>query len=481
MVSSYPAVLAWPPSRYSRPLSTPYASAVDPLLPAIKLAWRLGMGYPLDDWQVEQIRAPFELCPEGHPRAGKLRYRQVLISLGRQNGKTEIAAAMGILVMLLKTIALVIGIASTAEQARIVYTRTLQVIQSNEALKKRFARLTDTRGISTKTGGRYELKAAKGAALQGLPIDLGLVDEVHLLSMELWTALVNGTGGRDNCLVIGITTAGDEDSKLLIHLYKLAESGTADETFGFWIWEAPESRVPESDDELAYFLKCANPALALGRIPIENVIADVRSMPEPDVIRYRLNRFVAAVQGFIPPTLWRACATGEMPEVPREGAVFSIDRTPDWSYASITATWKSEGKLATELVASFNKPSLEELDAVCCELATYNARAFVMDGYALKALAVSLKMKGLPVSLASMSDVITASSLFYSKVLHREVMHPGDQLLTVQIPVSRRKNVGEHYRVARADGAASIDAVMSTVLGVYFAETLPDIGMQLFT
>ena len=171
----------WPPTRYSKPLTPDFQSAADKLLPALQLAWRVAMGYQLDNFQVELVRSVLEICPGWHPRAGKLRYRQVLISVGRQNGKTEIAAFLGLLIMLLKVSALVIGIASSAEQARLVYQRTMTVIRLNAALVKRFARLTDTRGIETKTGGRYEIKAAKGAALQGLPIDLGIDDKHPVL------------------------------------------------------------------------------------------------------------------------------------------------------------------------------------------------------------------------------------------------------------------------------------------------------------
>ena len=198
---------AWPPARCTGPLGEDFPSALDPLLPVLEIAWRQAFGYDLEHWQIELLRAILEVFPEGHKRAGQLRFRQVIVSLGRQNGKTEIAAALGLWQLLRKAGALVIGIASSAEQARLVYDRAMKVISRNPALAKRFDALTDTRGIRAKDGGKYEIKAAKSAALQGLPIDLGIVDEVHLLKGALWNDLINGTGGRPDCLVVGITTS----------------------------------------------------------------------------------------------------------------------------------------------------------------------------------------------------------------------------------------------------------------------------------
>lgn len=471
-------VAAWPPTRYTKPLTEDYQSAADKLLPALQFAWKTAMGYQLSPFQAELVRAVLEIYPVGHPKEGKLRYRQVLISVGRQNGKTEIAAFLGLLIMLLKTAGLVIGIASNADQARLVYARTMQVIRGNKALVKRFSRITDTRGITTKTGGRYEIKAAKGGALQGLPIDLGIVDEVHLLSMELWTSLVNGTGGRDNCLVVGITTAGDDESELLKHLYTLEDSG---ETFGFFLWEAPEARVPVEDEILAEYLLAANPLLAEGHIPIENVVSDCRSMPDADVIRYRLNRFIASQGEFIPASVWKLCEIAEMPTPTMSDVVFVLDVTPGWEYATITANWKDEDNIYTEVVASIPKPSPENVATLLLQLNLENSpKMVVMDGYRLKSVGSDLKQRGVNVHFATLGEVTAACSLFYARTVRQTVKHPGDSLLYEQLPATRRKNVGDTFKIVRASTLAYIDSVYATALGVYFAETSPDVAEQLF-
>lgn len=475
--------------RCTQPLSEDFPSDADWLLPIVNLAWRSAddPDFKLDEWQEDLIRRILEVYPEGHERAGELRYRQAVVSLGRQNGKSVLGAIFGLYGLLRSPGALTIGIASSAEQARIIYDRTMHVIRSNRALADLFDRLTDTRGIRAKDGGKYEIKAANAGALQGLPISVGVVDECHLLKSSLWTSLVNGTGGRKNGIVIGITTAGDENSELLKELYAVGEKAiTGDpqfERFGFFLWEAPEAVVPADDKLLLEYLIAANPALEAGRLDADNILSDVRAMPEVDVIRYRLNRFVAGTSVFISPSMWAACARPFGDPMPANSTrpVFAIDRSPDWGYATIAVAVKTDdGKTHTELVASIVKPTLEQLIHTCLQLSQYSPQAFIVDGYSLKELGVELKKRGMPVTIATQSDIINASSMVYAKIAQRKIVHGNDPLLSIQFPRTIRKNIGEQFRISRKDSSVEIDGVMATLLAVYGAETKIEQSLQVF-
>lgn len=462
-------IAPWPPTRYTPPLSEDFPSVFGRLRHVFRIAWEASRGYRLEDWQEETLCAITEI----NPATGWLRYRQVLISLGRQNGKTELAAALGLLFLLWKRAPYLVGIASSAEQARLVYDRTMDVVRPT-SLSKRFDRLTDTRGIRTKTGGRYEIKATKSAALQGIPVDGALADEVHLLRLALWGDLVNGTGGRPDCLVAGITTAGDDDSELLKHLYALAEAGTTP-SFGYFIWEAPEAVVPKDDATLGEYLAAANPSIASGRIDLATVIEDVRSMPEADVVRYRLNRFVSRSNVFIGAGAWAAAAWGVDEAFPRDvRPVFAIDRTPQWEWASVVAAARVGDVVWTQVVASIPQPTIESLATVCTKLARHSPLTYSMDGYQLRDLGLELKKRGLPVRIESQGGLMGASSLLYTKLAQGNVRHRGDPLLSVQIPRAVRKNVGEGYRISRADSSVEVDSVIATALAVHAADVEQD-------
>jgi phage terminase large subunit-like protein len=473
----------------TEPLSEDYPSEADWLLPIVELAWKSAddPNFTLDEWQRDLIRRMLETYPVGHEREGQLRYRQIVCSMGRQNGKSVIGAILGLFGLLREPGQLVIGIASSAEQARILYERTMHVIRANKSLAERFDKLTDTRGIRAKDGGKYEIKAARSGALQGLPLNIGLVDELHLLPSALWSDMVNGTAAKRNGIVVGITTAGDENSVLLKQLYEVGHKAiTGDKTverFGFFLWEAPDGKVPVDDETLAEYLKAANPALAAGRIDMETVISDVRSMPEIDVVRYRLNRFVAGESIFITPSMWQACARphGEIMPKTNERPVFTIDRTPDWGYASVVAAMKDEdGITHTELVASIVKPTLEQLVHICLQLSQYSPQTFGVEGYALRDLGQELKRRGLPVTILTSSDIVNASSLTYSLIAQKKIRHADDPLLAVQFPRTIRKNVGDSFRISRRDSSVEIDAVLATTYAIYLSQTRLEQSLQVF-
>jgi phage terminase large subunit-like protein len=478
------------PTFYTPALSEDFPSEADWLLPIVRLAWKTAddPNFALDDWQEQLIRRVLELYPAGHARAGELRFRQVVVSMGRQNGKSILGAIFGLYGLLRAPGQMVIGIASSADQARIVYDRTMHVIRSNPSLAAMFDRLTDTRGLRSKDGGKYEIKAANAGALQGLPISVGVVDELHLLKPELWTSLVNGTGGRPNGLVVGITTAGDETSELLKNLYTIGQKAIVDDAnnvrFGFFCWEAPESRVPENDADLLEYLQLANPSLAEGRLDAENILSDVRAMPDVDVIRYRLNRFVASSRTQFITTLMRAkCARPFEARFPHDAGrpVFAIDRSPDWGYASIVAAVKDDqGNTWTELVASIVRPTLEQLANAALQLTKHSPQTFIVDGYSLRDLASELKLRGIPCMTATQPDIINASNLAYSKMAQQKLKHDNQPLFAVQYSRTMRKNIGDSFRISRQDSSVEIDAVMAEVLAIYCAETRREQPIQVF-
>lgn len=474
----FPDVAAWPPTRHTPPLAADFASAFDPYAKAFAVLWVCAFGYALEAWQIRLLRAVLEVYPAGHPRAGQLRWQQAVISLARQNGKTEIAAALGLWRLLSNSRALVIGIASSADQARLVYDRTMSAIRANGALRKRFDALTDTRGIRTTAGGKYEIKAAKSAALQGLPIDLGLVDELHLLRRALWGDLVSGTGGRADCIVVGITTAGDADSELLIDLYKLGDQAIengGEARVGFWAWEAPEARVPDDDETLGRWLAMASPAVASGRIDLENLLTLVRSKPAPDAVRFHLNRFLDSSRApYIESATWHAARRAGDEAFPDARPVFAFDAAPGLSFVSVVACARdAEGVVHSELVASLRAPSVERLVALALRLAEYGPLTFAVDGYILRAFGRELQRRGLPVMVGALSDALTAAALLYRLVVTGRFRHGGEDLLSVQVPRAIRKNSGDGFRISRADSSVEIDAVNATALAALALEVTP--------
>lgn len=310
-------------------------------------------------------------------------------------------------------------------------------------------------------------------------MSLCLFDELHISKPEMWSAMVLGTSQRDNGMVFGITTAGDEDSVLLKDLYatgkKAVEGQEGLERFGFFCWEAPAG-ASVNDLEA---IKAANPSVVAGRMKASTVLSDIASIPEVDARRYRLNQFVASsADQWIPVSMWTAC--GHTEGNPEGRVVFSVDRTPQWDYATITAAVKTEDHVYSEVVASLIKPTKDSLLAICLELAKLNPIAFCAEAYMLSDLMKDLQAHGLKAYSLSSNEVCQASSTAYALAAQQRLRHNNDPVVQTQVPHGIRKNRGELWRISRADSTHDIDALMATVMGVYLASREDDIGPQLF-
>lgn len=472
------------PGTYTKPLSEDFTSDGPKLRRFIELFWKTDDGKPfcLDEWQADLIDAVLERYPDDWhdaKKAGTLRYRQVLVSLGRQNGKSVLGAVFGMYgLMMHEPGPYVVGLASNADQATIIYNRVKFVIDNSEHLSKRF-KSTSTRGLARlDKPGTYKVKPAKGDALQGIPVTMCLYDEVHITPPEMWSAMVLGTSAKDNGMVLGITTAGDDNSVLLKSLYENGKKAAAGddtlEDFGFFLWEAPaEAKVDDVDALMA-----ANPALACGRLDLDVVLSQVRTLPEHEARRYRLNQFVGSESSWLPMHLWGQALTDT--PLPPGPVVFSVDRTHSWEHATITACVKVDGTVYAKPIAFINKPNLEQLLNVCLSLGKHGPVAFAMESYMLKDLGEELKKRGYPVQVLSGRDIATACSTAYALLAQGKAKVTSAPVLNQQMPMAVRKNSGEGWRINRASSSVAIDAVMSLVLGLYASNVTRHEGIPIY-
>ena len=461
------------PTIWTQPLSDNFPTDGEKLAELVRVAWRSPEnpeGISLDPWQEWLLNHVLERYPDGHEKAGELRYRQVAISMGRQNGKSLLGGILGVYGLLAhqKSGAQVLSLASSIDQARIIYNRVLFVIQNNPYLSKRFKKASESRGIVTADGtGRYDVKPAKEGALQGIPISLCLFDELHLAKQGMWGAAVLGTAQRRDGMVIGITTAGDQNSETLIELYKTGQAAASGdpelERFGFFVWEAPKHA--KVDDVEA--LKQANPSIAAGRIPIEEVLSDMKTLPEHEARRYRLNQFISGtVSSWITSDTFRK-AGGKL-NIPQTGGVFAVDITKNWEHATIAYANAVEDEHQTELVQTFVNTNETQLFNRLVDLyQKHQPRAIALDDRSLPGLGKRLKMAGIPTYQLWTKEVSAACSVVYALLSTGKGKHNNDPLLIAQSPNGIAKYSGETWLISRKESLGEIDALMATVFALY--------------
>ena len=421
----------------------------------------------LDEFQKWIIREALKT------KDGKFAYRSFVVSMGRQNGKTTIASAL----MLYFTLAHhpqpnVFAIASTLQQANIAYSRFSNLVNSSPSLKKRFRPTTETRGIKTKSGGNLQVSTSKAASLQGHSLTAVVLDELHILKPSTYDAVVIGAGQQENSLVFGITTAGSEESELLKRLYEQGKSGTPG--LGLAVWEAPEN-ASVSDPKA---LSAANPALAEGRMNLEQTLQEVAQLPEVDAVRYKLNRFVTAENPFLPFGKWKAL--GEVAYPPQPMKVVA-DIAPGWSAFTLSGAWRVGEEVHTAVLASVIKPSYEQaLNLTLKVLEQVPHTEVGISTYWGKAMIDALNEKGVRTKALVRRDEFVAPPLFYEAVVTGRVKHQHLELLDYQMARLARKEVGDEFKLVRPSAAVEIDAAMSVVFATYLCLTEQQVPTQVF-
>jgi phage terminase large subunit-like protein len=472
------------PARYTPPLSDNFITDGDRLIELMELCWvtpESDTPIKLDEWQKWLLRHMLERYPADHPvYPNELRYRQIVCSMGRQNGKTVVGGGLALESLIFQK-GDVTSIASSYDQATIIYDRVKHVIDSHAWLAKRFKRTTETRGIAKADGGgKYKVSPAKEGALQGKPFVRVILDEGHLAKKGIWTAATKGTTALSDAMVIMITTAGDQTSETLIELYKSAakaiEGDKSLERFGAFIWEAPTSAPIDS----AAAIMTANPAIACGRIPIDRVLSDVATQPEHEVRRYTLNQFISGTAAsWLPGELFKAATGKGISNM--QGVVFAVDVARNWEYATIAAANSNGDVQETEIVASLVAPTEQQLFNELTRLYTqHSPRAIAMDDRNLNSLAKRLKLAGIPVWQLWTKEVSQACSAVYAMFATGTVRHNNDPLLVVQTQNGVTKYSGETWLISREKSNGEIDALLATVFALYVSSRALNSGIQVF-
>ncbi|BAH55221.1 terminase large subunit domain-containing protein [Rhodococcus opacus] len=442
----------------------------------------------LDDYQIRLIDSILELYPDDYEvehLRGCLRYRQAIVSIPRRNGKSTLASVLVTYSMLLSVAPNIGVLASTKEQAKEVFDNTKYNFENNEALKKRF-KTTNSKGLESRRTDKpahFKIHAGNGDGLQGItfvgnvPV---VVDELHITKTEAYDAAVKGASTCLSAVVIGITTAGTEDSELLKRLYKTGQAAIAggedaNPRFGFWHWTVAEGT--ELFDREA--LLRANPASQTNppRIDIDQEILEGKANPAGDYAefrRYRRNEFIHSEDIWLSLDVWAKANGKGIPEHYTGNVVYSIDKTQGWEWATVTAAAKIDDVVYTEMVCRIYQPNLEYLEQVCMYLySNQRAELFVVNGMALRDLAINLREQhNLPAEYITEAQMVSATSTATSLIGTGRMIHADEPLMKRQLPNTVMKNSGEGVKISITHSTGEIDAVRSMVMAVYQAERM---------
>ncbi len=162
----------------------------------------------LEPWQVFILTTVFGwVKPDG-----KRRFRRSYIEVPRGNAKSTLSSALALYMLAAdgEGGAEVYSLATTRDQARIVFGDAQTMARRSAGFRSRFAVNLGAHNMHVlATGSKFEALSAEGSTLDGLNIHFGCVDELHAhKTRTVYDVVETGTGKRDNSLLWVITTAG---------------------------------------------------------------------------------------------------------------------------------------------------------------------------------------------------------------------------------------------------------------------------------
>ena len=202
----------------------------------------------LRPWQREIVRGVLD-----EPRP-----RQALVAIPAGNGKSTLAAAIGLYGLLGDGVegAQVLVVASDERQARIIFRTAKRMVELDKDLSARVQVFADHL-LEPRTDSVFMALPADPGSLQGWDPSMALVDELHVVTDDTFEAMAARAGKRDRSLLLAISTppkAGDDGV-----MRRLVDHGREgfDPSFYFTEFGAPAGCAVDDEDAWAV----ANPAL----------------------------------------------------------------------------------------------------------------------------------------------------------------------------------------------------------------------------
>jgi phage terminase large subunit-like protein len=272
----------------------------------------------LRSFQKKFIRAIYE---EGKDNNRKI--RTAILSMGRKNGKTQIAAALALCHLSgpeAEERGEIYSCANDRFQAAKIFNEMEAIIMRHAWLRARINIVKFRKELEDLyNGSTYNALSKEAKTKFGLSPTFVVYDELgQTEGRELYDAMDSAMGARKNPMMLIISTQAASDhaplSQLIDYGLRIQNKEIKDNSFHLTLYRAPENADPW--DEKTW--KAANPALDDFRsLPdVKRLANQAQRMParENSFRNLILNQRVAAEARFVEPALWRAC--GEDSKIP---------------------------------------------------------------------------------------------------------------------------------------------------------------------
>jgi hypothetical protein len=427
------------------------------------------LGTPLMPWQRHVADVALEL----DPATGLLAYREVVLTVPRQSGKTTLLLA----VMVHRAL----GFGS---RQKIMYTaqdrlsarkkwedeHVLVLEQSPVRAMFNVRRQIGQEAIRWHNGSLHGLTAPSEKAVHGDTLDLGVIDEAFAreddrVEQGMKPAMVT----RPQPQLWVVSTAGTLKS---VYLREKVEAGRLAAQAGItsgvcsFEWSAP----PDADPgDPATWYGCMP---ALGRTArVEAIRADFQTMKLDEFRRAYLNQWPSEA-----PDEWLVVGRDEWqaltdPRSQIDGRVaFAADITPDRSTGSIAvAGLRADGLRHVESAVDPQRGTSWIAPELLRLVAEHKPCAVVIDGAGeAGSLIAPLEAAGVEVVKPTLREATQACGQFYELVTDSKALrHRGEPALTAALAGARKREIQDAWLWARKGLAVNISPLVASTLALW--------------
>jgi phage terminase large subunit-like protein len=435
----------------------------------------------LRDWQKELLNHALARRPDG-----RFKHRVALVGMARKNGKSALAASMGLSALTLGgNGSEIYSCAADRDQARIVFGTAKRMVELDPELSSMFTLYRDVIEYKDK-GSVYRALSAEAYTKEGLnPSPIVIFDEVHAQpNRELWDVMSLAGGARSDSLLLGITTAGvktqaNGQDSLAYSLYqygqKLVKGELVDPSFFFAWWEP---KNPEADHRDKQLWIESNPGFA-DIVDAEDFESAVLRTPEAEFRTKRTNCFVSTATAWLPTGSWEALIDTERTPEPGEEVILAFDGAFSNDSTALVAWLLGGDKPHLMVVGIWERPDdaeqgwhvpVAEVEQTIIDTfrnSNFQTREIVFDPARWQRTFMVLDEQGMPVVSYpnSAERMVPATQKFYEAVVNQSFTHDGDERMARHITNCVTKQSSRGVMVAKASSKRKVDAAVAAIFG----------------
>jgi hypothetical protein len=436
-----------------------------------KIASKLGT--PLMPWQQLVADVGLELVWHELPNGKRVllpAYREVIVTIPRQNGKTTLvltwemdrAISWGSAQRIAYT-------AQTGNDARKKLLEDQVPLIQQSALDASIApngirRVNGSEGIRFRNGSKLDVLASSVAAGHGRTLDLGVIDEAFEdVDDRREQAMLPAMVTRPDAQLLVVSTMGTDASTYLNRKVDAGRdmvlSDRDDAEIAYFEWSADQ----ESDiDDPETWRSCMP---AFGITISERVIRHARdTMTEGEFRRAFLNQRTAAEERVIPLDAWNAACGSDV--TPDRELVFAIDCNPERTFSSI-AVADLDG--LCELV-DHDRGTSWLVPQVVQKAKRWNATVAYDPSGPAGVFGDALNQEGVRTIAVAGRDLAHACSFFFDGVIDRTLRIRAHESLNVAIAAARRRTSGDAWVWARRDTVSDISPIVAVTIAAWAAQ-----------